>query len=44
MDFYALKVLLKFADFSIVGIYGFLGAGPIFIHLINDHRRITIDE
>ena len=44
MDFQALKVLLKLADFSAVGIHGLLCAVPILVELIDHHEGVTVDE
>jgi len=39
-----MEVFLKFADFCIVSVYGFLGTVPILVDLVDDLRGVTIDE
>ena len=39
-----MEVFLKFADFCTVSIHGLLGAVPILVDLVDDHRGVTIDE
>ena len=43
-DFYTLEVFLKFADFYAVSVCGLVGAVPILIDLVDDHRGVAIDE
>ena len=43
-NFWAMEVFLKFVDFCLVSIHGFLGAVPILVYLVDDHRGVTIDE
>ena len=39
-----MEVFLKFADFYAVSVHGLLGAVPILVDLVDDHRGVTIDE
>jgi len=40
----AMEVALEFSDFRTVCVHHFLGAIPIFVDLIDNHRGVYVDD
>ena len=40
----AIEVALEFSDFRTVCVHHFLGAIPIFVDLIDNHRGVSVDN